>query len=225
MIPVPGLKHSYGLTSCAINNCLYTSGCSTDSLHRIHLSDDRVTRWNVGQHPAGLSVNKFNNVLVTCCSGKLQEFTTNGSLVREVDVKYVVSNPWHAVQLSTGDRVVVSHANQLCVVDASGRVTLKYGKTSSGAAANEFDYPVGLVQIEDGSLLVADRRNNRLMVIGQSLVNARDLPLPTSPSVKKLTGPWAIHFDESRGRLYVGEYDGRRILVYDNIFNVGASMK
>jgi hypothetical protein len=40
-----------------------------------------------------------------------------------------------------------------------------------------------------------------------------------------LNNPYALYLDELRDRLYVGEYGGKRILVFDNVVNVAAVFK
>jgi len=219
-ISVPTLGNdTYGLASCAVNNCLYVSNWYASRLHKVQLlSNCRVTSWSVGQTPAGLSVNNINNVLVTCNrDNKLQEFTTQGARVREISLQYTgITKPWYAIQLSSG-QLMVSHQNRVCVVDDNGRVTLSHGNTTAGSAAGQLSFPVSLVQVKNGCVLVADRCNNRIIILNSSLSCERELTLPTDV---KLRDPWAVCLDESRGRLYISEYEGERVLVFDNVYGI-----
>ena len=63
--------------------------------------------------------------------------------------------------------------------------------------------------------------NNRLVVLDQSLSRGVPLSLPVDVI---LNGPWALHLDESRDRLYVGEYEGGRLLVLENVKNIGVTV-
>jgi hypothetical protein len=44
----------------------------------------------------------------------------------------------------------------------------------------------------------------------------RDLQLPTNVA---LQDPFTFHLDEALGRLFIGEFEGRRVLVFDNVFD------
>lgn len=217
-ISVPGLVNAYGLASCAVNNCLYTSNYGSCSICKIEFSSSNtVVSWNVGTNPTGLSINSSNNLLVTVFKGhKLQEWTTTGALVREINLQQSgITNPWHSVQLAVGE-LLVTHANRVCHVDDNGALVRSHGKTA-GSAIDQLNYPVGLVQARNGCILVADRGNNRIVILNSSLTDARPLSLPVDGG---LCQPWALHLDESRGRLYVGEYEGGRLLIFDNVFIV-----
>ncbi len=60
-------------------------------------------------------------------------------------------------------------------------------------------------------------------MLNAELTDARPLPVTLDRPMK---GPWGLWFEESRGRLYVGEEDGRRrVLVFDNVYNVETLFK
>jgi uncharacterized protein YjiK len=85
----------FGMTACASNRCLYLSDERNSVVHKVDLSDSsanpKSTKWSVMKKPAGLSVNRARNVLVASQdSKKIQEFTPNGSLVREIYMTSVV---------------------------------------------------------------------------------------------------------------------------------------
>jgi hypothetical protein len=54
-------------------------------------------------------------------------------------------------------------------------------------------------------------------MLNSSLSCARDLPILLEGGLKD---PWSIHFDESHGRLFVGECGGKRVLVIENVVNI-----
>jgi len=108
-ITVHGLSAwSAGMTACDRIKCLYLSDWNNNSVHRVELSgSNAVKEWSVASGPRGLSVNIAHNLVVACClANKLQEYTTHGSVVREICLQAAVTSPWHAIQLSTGDYVV-----------------------------------------------------------------------------------------------------------------------
>jgi len=97
-----------GMTACDRNKCLYLSNYFNNSVHRVELSGSNAEKnWSVASRPTGLSVNIAHNLVVACSgANKLQEYTTHGSLVREICLQAGVTYPWHAIQLSTGDYVI-----------------------------------------------------------------------------------------------------------------------
>jgi hypothetical protein len=124
---------------------------------------------------------------------------------------------YYSISFGT-NQYVISHAHQVSVVDANGQIALTYGSTTAGSAAGQLNTSRCLVQVKSGRILVADRCNNRLMILNASLNDARQLQLPSDCSLNQ---PFALYLDESRGRLYVGEYGGCRVLVFDGMYNIG----
>jgi hypothetical protein len=74
-----------------------------------------------------------------------------------------------------------------------------------------------LAVCENGRFHVADKDNDRIVELNDSLTWSRDLPLPVTDG---LQGPSCLHLDKSRDRLYVGEHGGKRVLVFDNFNNI-----
>jgi len=224
-ITVPGLgdcpytlsSWCRGLAACAHYKCLYVSDDNYSSIHRAKLSrSSAVKKWSAAGGPRGLSVNKQHNVVVACWwAGKVQEYTTHGALVREISLEQAgVTRPWHAVQLSTGDYVVSEWKSAGGVVGIDGRVVRRYCPSPS-SDLGEMKYPTGLAVTKNDDILVADEDNNRILLVNSSLSSARKLVLPVDDGIRWPRGLW---MDESRGRLYVGEYGGSyRVLVFDGV--------
>jgi len=179
-----------------------------------------VTKWYVDGHPAGLSVNRAHNVVVACCEkNKLQEYTTHGSLVREI----CLQSPWHAVQLSSGDCVVseCTSPGVVSVVGVNGQVRHSYGESQT-SDVGEMKYPRGLAVTKNDDILVADQGNNRILLMNSSLSSVQEHgPWCDDWDQQQyddgIDQPWCLFLDESRGRLYVGELDGGRVLVFSDV--------
>ena len=218
-ITVPGLgKEPSGLIACINNICLYVSDWSHHSIHRADLSgSNAVTKWSVASNPAGLSVNRAHNVVVACRgANKLQEYTTHGSLVREICLQAGVTSPWHAVQLSSGDYVVSQFRSPdvVSIVGVDGQVRHSYGQSQT-SGVGQMKYPRGLAVTKNDDILVADSGYNRILSMNSSLSSIQELTLPVDGGIQV---PWGLCLDELRGRLYVGEYaGGRRVLVYGDV--------
>jgi len=218
-ITVHGLGHwsiTFGLAACAHYNCLYVSDCS-DYIHRAEMTgSNTVKKWSVAGSPAGLSVNKAHNVVVACYDAiKLQEYTTNGSLVREICL-HDDTDPWHAVQLSSGDYVVSQFTSPgvVSVVGIDGQVRHSYGQSQT-SSVGQMKYPRGLAVTKNDDILVADSDNKRILSMNSSLSSVQELTLPVDGGIQQ---PCGLCLDDSRGRLYVCEYGGSyRVLVFDNV--------
>jgi len=211
-LPVPGIcQDASGIAACSRNTCLYLADWNDPSIHRVDLATDAAKKWSVGSGPRGLSVNRNCNVLVTCLEdNKLQEYTTEGRLVREICLP--VGSPWHAIQLSTGD-YVVSHCKSPSVVSVVGvdGALLRSYEPSRSSNVGWMNDPRHLAVTKHGSSLVADKGNNRIMEINSSLTRAQLIPIPADI---ELQHPRALYLDETRDRLYIGEWGGKfRVIV------------
>jgi len=213
-IAVHGFGWSFGLVACPNNNCLYASDLNADNIHRVELSgSNAVKKWSVANKPTGLSVNIAHNLVVACFgANKLQEYTTHGSLVREICLQSGVTNPWHAIQLSTGD-YVVSHFTSpgvVSVVGVDGQVVHSYGQSQT-SDVGQMEYPSSLAVTKNDDILVADGVNGKILSINRSTGCVQALSVDDGIQVGL---PRGLCLDESRGRLYVGEAGGQyRVLM------------
>jgi len=139
--------------------------------------------------------------------------------VREICLKDAgVTYPRHAVQLSSGDYAVSHGKSQggVSVVGVDGKVVQRYGQsvTSEGG---QMKFPKSLAVTKKDDILVADNGNNRFLLIKRSTgcIRVEEMILPV---VRGMKGPMAVCLDESRGRLYVGEFVAEhRLLVFDGV--------
>jgi len=220
-IAVHGLVQSFGLVACPNNNCLYASDWNNNNIHRVELSgSNAVKKWSVASGPRGLSVNVAHNLVVACRGAdKLQEYTTHGSLVREICLQSAVTFSWHAIQLSTGDYVVSQNVSPgvVIVVGVDGQVIHSYGQSQTSDVGH-MKYPASLAVTKNDDILVTDRGNNRILSINRSTGCVQELALSVDGGIQQ---PHGLCLDESRGRLYVGEFGVQhRVLVFDGVNSV-----
>jgi hypothetical protein len=254
-VPVKGLSDAAtrsALTSCVANNCLYVSDWDKDAVHKVDLTmGNKVSAWQVASGPTGLSVNAACNLLVTCSAvDTLQEYTSNGSLIREIRLQSNVANlfPYHALQMTSGQFVVScwndknkfinstfvgnrgdkedfcdNAAYDVVEADAQGRlITSCCNKLQLADNRMYFRSPTQLASDRNNDcILVVDSGNNRIVVLNRNLNCASELNLTGNDG---LDVPSCLHFDETCGRLYVGENSGRRILMYSNVLNIAAAV-
>ena len=218
-LPLPKLSCVSGIAACSQHNCLYVGDWDISSIHRVDLTRPSDTKnWSVGRIPEGLSVNGAHNVLVSCLvENKLQEYTTLGDLVKEV--RLGVANPWHVIQLSSGDYVVSQYTSPgvVSLVGPDGQVLRSFGESlpQTGLEVEPMRYPVSLAVNKAGDILVADCRNNRILAINSALSRAQQFPIAAEVALRN---PYALWLDEAHDRLYVGEQRGRhRLLVFSNV--------
>jgi len=163
------------------------------------------------------SVSEQGTYVVVACSkaNKVQQYTTHGTLVREISLQNAVTKPWHAVQLSTGDYVVSQDTlpGAVIVVGADGQVLCRYRPSHSADLASLRCLAV----TKNDHIFVADCDNNRILSLNSSLSCAHELALPVRGGIER---PDGLCLDESRGRLYISEgseHGQRRVLVFDSV--------
>jgi len=219
-LSVPGLGPSLGLAACASNKCLYASDWYNDCVHRVELTgSNAVTKWSVDR-PRGLTVNSAKNVVVvTGYQRKLQEFTTDGTLLQTIRLQPDIEHPRQVIELTSG-QFVISHAgygthHRVCLLDVRGAVVQNYGRTQ-GSDLTKMSGPGGLTVDKHGNILVADQFNNRLLVLDRSLTSAHEMSVSVDRGLK---GPHSLWYDKSRGRLYVGEWGPHRtrVIIIDHL--------
>jgi len=192
-------------------------------VHRVELTgSNAVTMWSVGQRPRGLTVNSARNVVVVIeYERELQEFTTHGTLLQTIQLQPDIESPRQVVEL-IGGQFVISHVgtlHRLCLLDVQGAVVQSYGSTP-GSDLTKMCRPDGLAVDVHGNILVADEGNNRLLVLDRSLTSAHEMSVPVYGGLK---GPRSLWYDKSRGRLYVGEWSGGRVIIIDHLKDFTAS--
>jgi len=218
-ITVEGLSGCVsGITACTRNKCLYLSNNDNNSVNRVELSDSNTLKqWSVASFPVGLSVNIAHNLVVTCKgANKLQEYTTQGSLVREICLQSGVTSPWHAIQLSSGDYVVSQWMSPgvVSVVGVDGQVVHSYGQSET-SNVGQMEFPTSLAVTRNDNILVADEHNNRILLMNRSMDCIQELALSVDSGIHH---PYGLCLDESRGRLYIGEEGGQnRVLIFDGV--------
>jgi len=222
-LSVPGLKLSLGLAACASNKCLYASNWSNDHVHRVELTgSNAVTKWSVGRRPNGLTVNSAKNVVVVIeDERKVQEFTTHGTLLQTIQLQPDIEDPEQVVELTSG-QFVISHTgthHRVCLLDVHGAVVQSYGSTP-GSDLTKMSKPRGLTVDKHGNILVADKGNNRLLVLDRSLTSAHEMSVSVDGGLNE---PFSLWYDKSRGRLYVGEWYGGRVIIIDHLKDFTAS--
>ena len=176
-----------------------------------------------------MSVTDDSNVILAVYNkNKLNEYSPDGQLVREVILSSDagIGHLRHAIRLSN-DHFVVSHGfsrddlHRVCVVDADGKLEKSFGG-KCGSSIGQMDYPVHLSVDGNGFVMVADRRNTRVLLLDPDLKFKR--VILSKEGKYGLQNPYRILLDESNGRVFVadngwdsekGIFTDGRILIFD----------
>jgi hypothetical protein len=193
--------------------------------------------WPVASHPVGLAITRSGHLLVTCCWANVLQLydPDDGRLVRETpfclrdrhNPEYATELP--PVAVNDEELYAVSHkgpVHGVCIIRAvDGTAVACYGRSAGrvGPAGPTLCHPRGLAVVpRSHCILVADKENNRIVVIDATLRQAKVLPLSLGGEWDNdLLQPQALCLDEKRNRLYVGELEGKsRLIVVSGINNV-----
>jgi len=117
---------------------------------------------------------------------------------------------------------MISHArtnHRVCLLDVKGAAVGSYG-ARPGSDMTRMLFPAGLAVDKYENILVADQHNDRLLVLDRSLTSAREISVTVDGGLKDPSSLW---YDKSRGRLYIGEKSGRRVIIIDHLKDFTAS--
>lgn len=208
-------------TSCVRNRCIYISDNKTDGkeIFRIDVDGNIINRWSIGEESGRLSVTDQATVILSLFnSSKLVEYSPDGLLIRVLNLLgHGLTHPMHAIRLNNGNFVMTQGylddpTHKICEVTSDGKMIRSFG-AEKGPGVAQLMNPTYLAVDRDGSILVADAGNGRVMLIGSNLEFKREL-------ITKRNGlhiPTRICLDDINGRLYVAEYkkDLRSLLVFN----------
>ena len=206
-ITVTNIRGFVDMTSCEHYHCMYIADHVIMCIHRVDAQGGTTTQWPVNDKPTGLSVTKAHNVLVTCrvvC--KIKEFSSHGVLQREVTLPDDVINPWHTIQLTSGQYVVCHGSralgdavNRVCVMSADCTHIIHSHGGQRGSDTGQYYGPRHLAVDDNEFVFVVDIINRRVTLLSPTLNYIRQVV-----SRDKLKwDPWGLHLDVQRRRLYV----------------------
>ena len=209
-LSVPG-HHLWDMTSSAISQCMYISDYVGWKIYDVTLAR-HVTSWKLDYEPRGLSMLHNGNLLVTCRhpSALVELCLNDRTISNEIDLDKTITNPWHAVQLSTGN-FAVCHGTELqkhrvCMVDRSGRIIRIFGSIQ-GSNKLKLRVPCHLAVDENDFIFVADCLNSRVTLLTPMLDFGCHV-------VEKMhSRPQCLYLDRDTKRLYVGQRNGDVLVI------------
>jgi len=205
-LTVPNAGGYSDMTSCANLLCLYISDPYVECIHRLDLHGN-AERWPVSDKPARLSVNANHNLIVTCRDfGKIKEFSPRGELLRDVILPDDVTNPQHAIQLTSGQFIVChgdsdDRVHRVCKISSDGRHVVQSHGGHRGSDTGQYDEPVHLA-VDDNEFVFVVDCNRRVTLLSPTLEYVRQV---VSRDQLKCW-PFRQCLDVQRRRLYVADY-------------------
>lgn len=218
-------KHIYsqlslvnGLACCPVNKCLYaTNGYMT--LYKINLENMIENSIQIEGAPVGVSVNTSNNVVVVCSvTGLVKEFDKNLKFIRKIDLFVRLKNPYQAVQVGNNSNdprlthYVICGDGKVILVSSIQELST-YGEDNNPEL---LDDPIGLQQLSNGSILVTDLGNSRVLLLDKSLNFIRVMRVSMVVNGTKVR-PGAVYFYEKTGQLCIGTSDCLLIYLVSHI--------
>jgi DNA-binding beta-propeller fold protein YncE len=191
--------------------------------------------------PSGMAFDPDGSLWIAdTYNHRIQRFTTDGRYLGGLGSfgsgPGELNLPWGVALDPAGDVYVGDWRNdRVQKLSPEGRPLLQLGQ--SGRGPGQLNRPAGLCVDQHGDIYVADRGNDRVLVfdphgryVEQFLGDAtlsksgriyilanpkvlRAREMTTLEHTKRLRGPAAVHVDE-QGRLYIPDFGGHRIQVY-----------
>lgn len=225
MLKLEGLRKPSDIAADSLSCHVYISdgsGC----VFKLHPETNVLNKLaiDVSGDPQGLYVipsgaDNAGNILVTCSDSKqVKEYTNQGDFVRCIKLQQDVLNPWHCVSLDGagwGGKVlgekkfIISHGyesgklHRICSISDKGKTLSTFG-LANGSGSMKLDIPNRIAVDRFGYVFVADRNNDRVVLLSPNLVYVRDI----INKFQKIKQPKRLFLDQENGWLYVGLVNG-----------------
>lgn len=221
------------MASCTINNCIYIIDKKLSrgptGVFKYRPDADFASRWPTGAY-GRLSVTKETADVVLAAYNNFREeksmlkiFSTDGTELRTIvfSEHTKIESLWHAIELRHGD-FIVSHGSsyhtcksllhRVCVVCKYGDNVKKSIGGKEGPGTNELNEPSCLAVTAKESILVADMKNHRVLLL------SKDLTVKQVLFEDREHLPEIVYFDEENDQLFIGsnlksESDGRVLCI------------
>jgi len=214
-ISINGLQNPFDVA--AGHSCLYVSDPRSRAIWQVKAADRKVDQWLSGLRAVSVSVTSEEKLVLMVAvdiQGSVEERTWNhageiqiysAGAVKETVIKLSpdITSPL-CVVMTTRKTFIVGYGfpwhemNRVCEVDMTGRMLKAFG-SSPGEGVGQ----PGHVSLDDEErIIVADRLNNRVLLLTKQLMLQR--VLVTWPVSDDARDPVRLHYDSQSGQLLVG---------------------
>lgn len=204
---VPG-DNLWDMTSGTRDRCMYVSDRGQREVYDVTEADDVKVPATFSHEPRGLSMMDNGKLLVTCRNELAVVCCDLLSFDDDSDVclDETIQQPWHAIQLKTGNFVVChgsgpSKLHRVCIVDRSGCIIRSFGSVC-GSGKLQLNVPCHLAVDKDDFIFVADCLNERVTLLTPTLDFVCHV-------IEKMDSrPQRLLLTRGRKQLYVGQRNG-----------------
>lgn len=155
------------------NKCLYINDCRDQpEFNEIKIDPygEVIKKWSTGGNwGESMSVTYESNIILALYEkSQLHEYSSVGKLIREIDLSEI-RNPLHAIKL-TNCNFMVSHGfrrrdrHGVCMVGANKKLKNSFSRESGWGTIEQLDCPSHLAIDRNEYVMVADRRNARVLL-------------------------------------------------------------
>ena len=149
-------------------------------------------------------------------------FSPRGEILRDVTLHDDVINPWHAIQLASGQFIVCHGGDydpvpRVCKISEDGRQVVECHGGQKGSAVGQYNDPLHLAADDNEFVFVVDANNRRVTLLSPTLEYKRQVV--ASDQFKGY--PIRLCLDVERRCLYVvdnewkdGNYTAGRVVVF-----------
>ena len=188
-ISINGLKNPYDIA--AGSSCLYVS--DVGAIWRVKSADSKVDKWLSGLHPATVSVTSEEKLVLldiveyrgrvkegkASHRGEIQIYSAGAVKETVIKLSRDITSPT-CVVMTTRKTFIVSYGyewhemNRVCEVDMTGRMLKAFG-SAPGEDVGQLLEPSYVSLDDEERIIVADRNNNRVLLLNKQLMFQRVL--------------------------------------------------
>lgn len=181
---VKNLKDPVAIAACTTNNWLYILDHKKSDprreIFRIEPNGTEINSWSTNGERGRLSVTSNGNVVMTVFDVHvLKIYSPDGSLTEEpirvdpsgASIDYI----YHAINVANGNFILchgmhyeVSQLHRVCQIDRDGNLLKSFG-SEKGSDNAHLSSPVYLVERGGNVILVADKDNDRIILLSSKL--------------------------------------------------------
>jgi hypothetical protein len=221
-IEVRGLNDPRDIVVCSETSQLYIADYEQCAIWRVNLlsykQDDQLisTQWK----PRSLST-KSRRLLITPCNGdvlfiygddgvllkhsQLPHYMVATHAVETTHNTYIVS---HRSRLGAGDTLLSEHES-VSEIDINGRVVRIFNSQHNDIGSIQFNQPQYLALAGKNHVIVADRFNERIVVLNEDLQLKRVL-INSSHGQQ----PWRLCLNQLTGLLFISFFNSAEVTIY-----------
>ena len=212
-IELEGMKYQFDMVASKLSRSIFISDLDNRCLWRIQMPGREISRWKVDGKPCNMSISS-SDVLVVDVYRDGRHYL---NLYKSSDVMLIESIPLptemkvlsHAVQLSNGNFIISHSMNDdpdaflISELSVDGRKFIRSFDPRSFASIGLDDWtPYHLSIDEDGNIFIADRDNDRVVLLHS---RCTDVQILLNRDQHSIESPGRLCYIREKQQLIVGQ--------------------